>query len=86
MEVEGYKTPEVDGQIDALETMLHHDLEHDLDVNREILNELISDAIVRRYYYQKGAVANSMRYNKALHQALKLLENREEYCRILNLR
>lgn len=85
VEVEGYKTPEVDGQIDALETMLHHDLEHDLDVNREILNELISDAIVRRYYYQKGAVANSMRYNKALHQALKLLENREEYCRIISV-
>jgi len=47
---------------------------------------MTQEEAARRVGKSRSAVANSMRYNKALHQALRLLENREEYCRILNLR
>lgn len=84
-ESEGYMNDEVAAQIDTLEHLLHHDLNHDLDLNREALNMLISNAIVRRYYFQSGGVENGLRYNKALKEALEILGDRNRYNQILNI-
>lgn len=80
---EGAMTPEVQAQIDTLKTMLNHDLGQDLDNNRQKIEMFLSDAIVRRYYYQEGGTANSMRYNKPLKEALKVLVNPNKYKEIL---
>ena len=82
-ESEGYMNPEVEAQITRLEELLHHDLNQDLDINREVLNQMLSDAIVRRYYFQRGGVQNSMRYNPQLLEAVSILEHPAIYQSIL---
>lgn len=79
VESEGYLTDEVSQRITELEKMLHHDLDHDLDMNRREIEMLLSDAIVRRYHYQSGGVANSLRYNRALDDALSILSDTATY-------
>ena len=83
-ENEGYMTAEVEERIAELEKLLHHDLDHDLDLNRREIEMFLSDAIVRRYYYQSGGVANSLRYNRALADALSVLSDPASYRSILN--
>jgi carboxyl-terminal processing protease len=80
---EGYMNDAVEQQLDSLEQLLHHDLNQDLDLNRDVLNQILSDAIVRRYYFQRGGVENSMRFNPQLIEAVKILETPKVYQSIL---
>jgi len=82
-EAEGYMTDSVAAKISELETMLHHDLNHDLDHNRTAIDEILSDEIVKRYYYQRGAAENMLRYDQAVAKAAEVLADKEEYNRIL---
>lgn len=84
-ESEGYMTPEVEAQIAVLDTMLSHNLDHDLDHNREALELFLSDAIVRRYYFQEGGALNSLRYNTALRDAIAILSDPRAYAEKLGL-
>lgn len=68
---------------DNLRKKLRHNVEKDLDFNREVLKEYISNEIVTSYYYQKGAIANSLRKDKDMLEAIKLLNAPEEYLKIL---
>ncbi len=79
---EGYYD-ETKEDFDNLRKKLKHNVEKDLDFNREVLKEYISNEIVTSYYYQKGAIANSLRKDKDMLEAVKLLNSPEEYQKIL---
>lgn len=68
---------------DNLRKKLKHNVEKDLDFNREVLKEYISNEIVTSYYFQKGAIANSLRKDKDMLEAIKLLNAPEKYQKIL---
>lgn len=68
---------------DNLRKKLRHNVEKDLDFNREVLKEYISNEIVTSYYYQKGAIANSLRKDKDMLEAVRLLIALDEYKKIL---
>lgn len=80
---EGYYD-DAKSDFDALETKLSHNLSKDLDYNKDILKKVLTAEIVSAYYYQKGAVENSLQFDKQWHQAFKLLNTPQEYNQILS--
>jgi len=70
-------------EFDALETKLQHNLARDLDYNKAELKEIISNDLTTAYYYQAGAIEHSLRYDKQMEEATRLLQSPSEYKKIL---
>lgn len=70
-------------EFENLRKKLKHNIEKDLDFNKKTLKEYISNEIVTSYYYQKGTIAHSLRKDKDMLEAVKLLNSPEEYYKIL---
>ncbi len=79
---EGYYD-EAKPEFEALEKKLKHNLTKDLDFNRKTLKQLLSADLVRVYYYQRGGVENALQWDKQWDKANELLNNLEEYYKIL---
>lgn len=67
-----------------LKRKLTHNTERDLDFNREALKRYLETDIVSAYYFEKGAIENSLAKDKQLAEAERLLASPEEYNRILS--
>lgn len=74
-ETEGYMNDSVKAQIDVLDGMLKHNLNHDLDQNRPVIEALLAGEIMKRYYYQRGAAQNLLRYDAAVDSAVNILSD-----------
>ncbi|MBO6078861.1 MAG: S41 family peptidase [Bacteroidaceae bacterium] len=68
----------------SLEEKLQYDLKNDLDVFRTDLERVLAMEIVTRYYYQRGAVVQSLKSDKFLADAVKLLDDPARYRSILS--
>lgn len=79
---EGYYD-EAKADLESLKQKLSHNLARDLDYNKEVIKDLLANDIVSAYYYQAGAVENSLRHDKQWREAVRLLENLEEYTSLL---
>lgn len=79
---EGYYD-EAKTDLESLKQKLSHNLARDLDYNKEVIKDLLANDIVSAYYYQAGAVENSLRHDKQWKEAVRLLENLEEYTSLL---
>lgn len=82
-EAEGYMTEETQAAIDALTPLLTHNLSRDLDNKRSEITEYLAGEIASRYYYDNGRLIQSLKDDKALEQAKKILSDRKELERIL---
>lgn len=67
-----------------LKRKLNHNVEKDLDFNKEQIKQMLMADIVSDYYFQRGTIENSLRYDKQLKEAIRLLHAPDEYQRILN--
>ena len=70
-------------EFEALKKKLSHNVAKDLDYNKEYIKQLLENEIVAVYYFQAGAIQNSLRYDKQIKEAVKLLNSPEEYSKIL---
>lgn len=70
-------------EFEALKKKLSHNVAKDLDYNKEYIKQLLENEIVAAYYFQAGAIQNSLRYDKQIKEAVKLLNSPEEYSKIL---
>ena len=70
-------------EFEALKKKLSHNVAKDLDYNKEYIKQLLENEIVAAYYFQAGAIQNSLRYDKQIKEAIKLLKSPEEYSKIL---
>ena len=70
-------------EFDALEKKLSHNVAKDLDFNKEFIKHILENDIVAAYYYQGGAIRNSLRYDKQMKEAVRLLLSPEEYEEVL---
>lgn len=68
---------------DALAKKLSHNVAKDLDYNKQYIKRLLENDIVAAYYYQGGAIRNSLRYDKQVKEAVRLLNTPEEYKKLL---
>ena len=83
-EVEGYMNDSVKKELDVLEGLLKHNLGHDLDNNRKDIEEILSGEIIKRYYYQKGQVRQSLKHDEALDSAAAILNDKARYKSLLS--
>ena len=71
-------------EFEALKKKLSHNVAKDLDYNKATIKRLLENAIVAAYYYQAGAIRNSLRCDKVVKEASRLLNSPEEYAKILH--
>lgn len=71
-------------EIEALKKKLSHNVARDLDYNKQTIKQILENDIVAAYYYQGGAILNSLRYDKQVKEAVKILNSPEEYKKILS--
>ncbi|WP_304152898.1 S41 family peptidase [Phocaeicola plebeius] len=82
-EFEGYMT-EAAEEFKALEKKLNHNLDRDLDYFAKPIKEYISQEIVTRYFYQRGAAMERLKDDADLEEAIKVLQNPVRYREILS--
>ena len=80
---EGYYDDARDA-FDALSERLRHDVASDLDKHRETIQQILELDIVAAYYYQRGSIEAGLHYDKQLREAVRLLNNSDEYRRLLS--
>ena len=83
-EFEGYMK-EASDEFKALENKLSHNLDRDLDYFSKDIKEMISEEIIKRYYYQRGAIIQQLKGDNELDEAVKILTNPERYQQILSV-
>jgi carboxyl-terminal processing protease len=66
-----------------LEKDISHSLDQDLTTFRSEITDLIEDEIIRRYFYEDGAIAWTIKKDEQVLKALQILNNKEEYISIL---
>ena len=71
-------------EFDALKAKLKHDISRDIDRHRETLQQLLEQDIIMAYYYQAGVVEAGLQKDKPFLEAVRLLNNPEEYRKVLS--
>ena len=67
----------------SLEAKLTPDLERDFDRNKDQIKKLLTSEIMKRYYFQKGELINSLKEDEVLDKALEILNDSELYNKTL---
>ncbi len=70
-------------EFEALKKKLSHNVAKDLDYNKDSIKQLLENDIVSAYYFESGAIRNSLRYDKQVRAAIELLQSPEKYAEIL---
>ena len=83
-EFEGYMENAKD-EFAALEKKLQHNLDLELDRFAKDIKPLIADEIVKRYYFEKGAVQEGLKDDPDLKKAIEVLQQPEEYRKVLTV-
>lgn len=78
VEFEGYMT-EASEEFKALEKKLNHNLDRDLDYFSKDIKEMIANEIIKRYYYQRGALIQGLKSDNGLTAAVKILTDPAKY-------
>ena len=82
---EGYMNDSTTAAFDHLERLLKHDLSHDLDINRKRIEPILASEIVKRYYYERGNIENTLVTDETVDKAEQMLAKPGEYEKILGL-
>ena len=67
----------------ALEKKLSHDLNRSLDTFRPEIEEFLAAEIMKRYYYQKGAIEYQLQYDNELKKTIEVLSDPKQIEEIL---
>ena len=70
-------------EFEALKRKLKHNVAKDLDYNKETIRQIIENDLMTAYYYQKGGILNSLRYDKQMKEAVNILLDTERYHKLL---
>lgn len=82
-EFEGYMD-NASEEFAALEKKLQHNLDLELDRFEKEIKPMLAEEIVKRYYYEKGAVQEGLKDDADLKKALEILQNPTEYAKLLS--
>jgi carboxyl-terminal processing protease len=67
----------------ALSKQLEQKKFAELNKNRENIKEMLSNEIINRYYFEKGEYQNHIEFSPFIKEAISVLENEDQYSRIL---
>ena len=71
-------------EFEALKKKLSHNVAKDLEYNKQAIKNVINNDLMAAYYFQRGATQNSLRHDKQMDEAMKLIADGERYAKILN--
>jgi carboxyl-terminal processing protease len=71
-------------EFEALKVKLGHNIDQDLDHFRSEVDEILTDEIVSRYYFQKGAIKASLKGDHDIEKALEILHKPDSYASIFD--
>lgn len=74
VKTEGYDT-KTDSLFTQLTNLLQPNVADDLTIFRDDIQEMLEMEIIKRYYYQKGTIAYSLRFDEWLKTAINILQN-----------
>lgn len=83
-EFEGYME-NASEEFAALEKKLQHNLDLELDRFAKDIKPLIAEEIVKRYYFERGAVQETLKDDSDLKKAIEVLQQLEEYNKVLTV-
>ena len=83
-EFEGYME-NASEEFAALEKKLQHNLDLELDRFAKDIKPLIAEEIVKRYYFERGAVQETLKDDADLKKAIEVLQQPEEYNKVLTV-
>lgn len=67
-----------------LEARLTPNLDRDFDLYKDQIKKLMASEIIKRYYFQKGELLESLKNDEVLEKALEVLGNQELYNKTLS--
>lgn len=70
-------------ELEALKKKLSHNVAKDLEYNKQAIKNIINNDLMAAYYFQRGATQNSLRHDKQMDEAMKLIADGERYAKIL---
>lgn len=70
-------------EFEALKKKLSHNVAKDLEYNKQAIKNIINNDLMAAYYFQRGATQNSLRHDKQMDEAMKLITDGERYAKIL---
>lgn len=82
-EFEGYLGDASD-EFKALEKKLTHNLDRDLDYFSKDIKNIMAIEILKRYYYQRGAIVQQLKDDNDLKEAIKIVSSPEKYKQMLS--
>jgi carboxyl-terminal processing protease len=70
-------------EYDALVLKMELNKEDDLQNSKGDIKEILTGEIMSRYYYQKGRLKAGLNFDIELDKAIEILQNKEQYNKIL---
>ena len=64
---------------DQLKAKLKHNIATDMDRHKQIIKQMVEADIIPAYYYQRGAIEASIRQDKTVKEALRILKDEKGY-------
>jgi carboxyl-terminal processing protease len=71
-------------EFETLEELLTLDVKKDLKIFKKEVCDLLANEIVKRYYYQKGAIINTLQDDNEVAKAIEVLQDPAQYNGLLN--
>lgn len=81
-EFEGYMG-DAAAEFEALQKKLKHNIDKDLDYFAPDIKAMIANEIIKRYYYQQGAIIEQLKNDEGLREAIGVLSNPTRYHQLL---
>ncbi len=69
--------------LDKLSNLIQNEKKSFLDKNKEQIKRLIEKEIVKRFYFNKGKIKDSLKNDVEIQKAIEVLSNAQEYNKIL---
>ncbi|MGI4726994.1 MAG: S41 family peptidase [Janthinobacterium lividum] len=74
---------EIKPEFDALKAKLAVSKKNDLTQHQAEIRQILESELVTRYYYEKGRIEDSFKYDKELNAAAQVIQNKPELASIL---
>ena len=74
---------EIKPEYDALKTKLAISKKNDLTQHQAEIRQILESELITRYYYEKGRIEDSFKYDKELNAAKQVIQNKPELASIL---
>jgi carboxyl-terminal processing protease len=76
---------DIKAHLDLVSVKIAEARKKDLTTHKELIKSMLAQEIAIRYYFEKGATETRFRYDQELKSALRLVNNPNEYKKILKL-